>query len=294
MSNNLSLIGRRSEGCDIPKRNRFERHNGSMVKLMEALFVTFQVMLGLLVISEPGIALGQIATVGDVKPLRVTCLDVYGQAERGIGPKNIQRCLGSTGEFTFQTVDGEQIRNKALKEFDVLICPGGSGSRQSKALDEAGRQAVLDFVEQGGGYVGICAGAYLASSHYSWSLGILNAKVVDTAHWARGTGDVKLKLTSEGRKLLGGDRDQLSCYYGQGPLLAPGDRKDLASYQILATYDSEIAKRNAPTGVMIGTTAIAIATYGKGRVVCFSPHPEKTEGLEDFIRRAVQWAGSNE
>ena len=47
-----------------------------------------------------------------------------------------------------------------------------------------GRRAILDFIKNGGGYVGICAGVYLASSHYSWSLGILNAKVVDGEHWA--------------------------------------------------------------------------------------------------------------
>ena len=37
------------------------------------------------------IAHGQTPKNSD--PIRVTCLDVYGQGERGIGPKNIQRCL---------------------------------------------------------------------------------------------------------------------------------------------------------------------------------------------------------
>jgi hypothetical protein len=29
---------------------------------------------------------------------------------------------------------------------------------------------------------------------------------------------------------------------------------------------------------------------GRGRVICFSPHPEKTAGLEDFVRRGTRWA----
>lgn len=251
-------------------------------------------MASLVVVTALTAARAHGQTARKVAPIRVTCLDVYGQAERGIGPKNIQRCLGTSTEFTFQTVNGDDIRGSALSQFDVLICPGGSGSKQSKALDAEGRQAVLDFVRNGGGYIGICAGAYLASSHYEWSLGILNARVVDTAHWARGTGDVTLKMTDEGRQLLGANDELVTCYYGQGPLLAPGDHADLAPYQVLATYNSEIAKNNAPSGVMIGTTAIAASTYGKGRVLCFSPHPEKTKGLEDFISRAVRWAAGRD
>ena len=73
--------------------------------------------------------------------------------------------------------------------------------------------------------------------------------------------------------------------------MAPGDRTDLPPYRILATFNSEIAKKNAPSGVMIGTTAIAASTYGKGRVLCFSPHPEKTKGLEEFVCHAVRSGG---
>ncbi|MFT6182370.1 MAG: hypothetical protein ACI9NQ_001808 [Paracoccaceae bacterium] len=39
---------------------------------------------------------------------------------------------------------------------------------------------------------------------------------------------------------------------------------------------------------MKGSTAIAQRVFGKGRVICFSPHPEMTEGLEHFIQLAIQ------
>lgn len=239
-----------------------------------------------------GIARGEAAR--KAPPIRVACLDVYGTGERGIGPKNLQRCLSESPDFTFQTVTADDIRKNGLAKIDVLICPGGSGSRQSKTLDTDGRRAIQEFIKNGGGYIGICAGSYLASSHYPWSLGLLNAKVVDTAHWARGTGNVTLKLTDEGRRLLGSSAQSVTCIYAQGPLLAPGDGKDPPAYQVLATFDSEIAKNGAPSGVMVGTTAIASGTYGKGRVLCFSPHPEKTKGLEDFIRRAARWAATRD
>ncbi len=231
---------------------------------------------------------------GEAAKIRVACLDVYGNAERGVGPKNMARCLAPAPEFTFRTINSDEIRSNGLTQVDVLICPGGSGSKQSQNLDEPGRRAIQDFVKKGGGYVGFCAGAYLASSHYAWSLALLNAKVVDSAHWARGMGEVTLKLTHEGRRLLGATNEIVTCYYAQGPLLARDNKTNLPPYQLLATFNSEMAKKGAPTGVMIGTTAIATGLYGKGRVLCFSPHPERTKGLEDFVRRAARWAAGRE
>ena len=58
----------------------------------------------------------------------------------------------------------------------------------------------------------------------------------------------------------------------------------------LASYATEMRKNDAPPGVMKGTTAIARGKFGKGRVVCLSPHPEKTPGGESFLQGAVGWA----
>jgi hypothetical protein len=38
---------------------------------------------------------------------------------------------------------------------------------------------------------------------------------------------------------------------------------------------------------MKGTTAIAKGKFGNGRVLCFSPHPEMTQGLEQMVRLAI-------
>ena len=40
---------------------------------------------------------------------------------------------------------------------------------------------------------------------------------------------------------------------------------------------------------MKGTTAIAAAPYGAGRVLCTSPHPERTDDLHDMVHRAILW-----
>jgi glutamine amidotransferase-like uncharacterized protein len=209
------------------------------------------------------------------------------------GSPHLWRCLPPEMKFHVSKVSAEDIRNGTLDEYEVLIHPGGSGSKQAETLDQLGREKVGEFVRGGGGFVGICAGAYLASSNYPWSLNLLDARVVDSAHWDRGFGDVQLRLPRPGRQLFGEDAKIIAAYYHQGPLLAPGEKEDLADYETLAAYHTEIAKNGAPHGVMKGTTAIARGTFGAGRVLCFSPHLEKTPGRDSFIRAAVRWAATS-
>jgi hypothetical protein len=82
--------------------------------------------------------------------------------------------------------------------------------------------------------------------------------------------------------------------YNQGPLLAPADKKGVPEYEPLASFETEVAENGAPRGVMKGTTAIARAEFGTGRVVCFSPHPEQTPGLKSLVRQAVRWAADKD
>ncbi len=199
------------------------------------------------------------------------------------------KALAEHPDLHVDRVDAEAIRAGCLARYDALIQPGGSGSRQGKTLSEDGRAQIRGFVAKGGGYLGICAGAYLATNDYPWSLHILDAKVVDRAHWARGTGLVDIALTTKGRELLGVDIPRPSILYYQGPLLAPADDPKLPDYEVLARFDGEIANKGVPTGVMKGTTAIAAAPFAAGRVLCISPHPERTDNLHDMVYRALLW-----
>jgi len=203
---------------------------------------------------------------------------------------HIVKILGEERRFKVDVLSPQDIRDGKLEAFDVLVCPGGRGSRQGLALGEEGREQVRSFVSGGGGYVGICAGAYLATSTDPWYLHILDAKFLDREHWARGDGEVTLKLTRNGKRILGSKKAAVKVYYNQGPLLAPADKPDIPDYDELAAFQTEVAKKGAPRGVMKGTTAIASATFGDGRVLCFSPHPDLTAGLQDFVRRGAIWA----
>jgi len=224
-------------------------------------------------------------------PIRVAIYSDDGATKTDV--PQVEQCLPASKGFQVKRITAEQIRGGELKDFDVLIHPGGSASKQASTLGEEGRDAEKRFVTNGGGFIGICAGAYLASAEYPWSLGVLNAHVLDRAHWARGQGDVKLRLSHAGQDSLASDKEVCTIHYENGPLLGPGEKKDVDDFEPLAAYETEIRDNGAPKGAMKGTTAIARGKYGKGCVVCFSPHPEKTPGREPFLQSAVRWAAEN-
>jgi N-formylglutamate amidohydrolase/glutamine amidotransferase-like uncharacterized protein len=212
--------------------------------------------------------------------------------DKGAGPSanDLLRALGKFDQVSVTKLTAEQIRSGGLAGLDILMHPGGSGGEQGRNLDEPGREKIRGFVREGGGFIGICAGAYLATAQYPWSLNILDAKVIDTKHWKRGVGTVDIQLTPAGREILRTPNQKLPIHYANGPLLAPANRPEIDNYEEMANFKTEMAKNGAPEGVMTGTTAIARGRFGQGRVICFSPHPEMTAGLDVFVEDAIEHA----
>jgi predicted deacylase len=223
--------------------------------------------------------------------LRVAVYDDGGTG--GVGGRRVEEQARQSLGACVCRVCGDDIRGGALEGFDVVVFPGGSGSREAASLGEAGRERVRAFVEQGGGYIGICAGAYLALCNFSWGLRILDAKTVSPL-WRRGVAEVKLELTEPGRRILGGREGLFDCHYANGPCITPANVAALPDYETLAWFRSEVAEHGAPAGVMSNSPAIVAGRYGKGRVLCSSPHPEQTAGLEAFLPRAVAWASGRQ
>ena len=109
-------------------------------------------------------------------------------------------------------------------------------------LGEEGRKRVKKFVADGGGYVGICAVRLSRLGQLSLVAQSDRRRASSTQNIGRGTGEVKINLTAVGQKALETDREVCPIYYGQGPLLAPGEKGDINDYELLAAYETEIAK----------------------------------------------------
>ncbi len=236
-----------------------------------------------------------IGLLADNKPVRVAIFDGDGV---GLSALPLIAAIEKAKDHPFKItrITAAGIQSGKLAEVDVLVHPGGSGGGQGKALGESGRKAVRDFVNLGGGYLGVCGGAYLATNDYEWSLNLIDAKVVDKRHWARGNGDVQVQLSKQAAALFAHPQTEMTIHYAQGPLLArpEWDDPDVPNYESLAIFKTEIALKGAPKGVMARTSAAVRASYGKGRVFCFSPHPELTDGLHHLIPLTVLWAAGKE
>ena len=64
---------------------------------------------------------------------------------------------------SFTTVRGQDIQDGCLDDYDVLMWPGGHYPAYWGEVGPEGKAEIQEFVSEGGGYLGICAGAYYAS-----------------------------------------------------------------------------------------------------------------------------------
>lgn len=213
--------------------------------------------------------------------------------------ENIARIIDQQTDGFVAYLGPEDIRPEILNQFDVIIFPGGSGSQQAKALGETRRQYIRDYIGDGGGYVGICAGAYLCSAHYDWSLHVINTRVYNTmvdvpgvgrkSMWYRGgPTDVKVEFNSEGESLLK-IKGTHSVRYQNGPIVSQAENHHLG-YNVLASFRSENYQYAVQKGTMVDTPAIVYATYGSGKVFSISPHFESTKNTQSVIWSIIEQA----
>ena len=214
-------------------------------------------------------------------------------------PKPLFRILDAIPSCTRDLLTAEQVQLEPdrLARFDVLIFPGGRAHKQAEALGENARWAVKDFIRSGGGYVGICAGGFLASAQYDWSLGLVNTRILTgdqempgigiRSMADRGPGTVKIELTPEGQFIFGDRSAPIDISFSGGPIFLGPKRDNLPLTIPLAHYSTELSNYAPQRGTMVGTPAIFAARFGTGRVVAISPHPENTKGTEFLVKRAV-------
>lgn len=193
-------------------------------------------------------------------------------------------------------ISAAEIQQGKLSEIDVIIFPGGSGSKELNNLGKSGKEKVRKFVlEDGKGVVGICAGSFLLSSTPGYpSLQLGSVKVIDRAHYARGKGLVEFKLNAEGNKIfpeLEG-KAQFAQYY-DGPVMEAVETK--SKFTELGQYITDIhPNKGAPENVTPGKVFIYNDTPGKGRLFAVAGHPESTPGVRWMIPRMARWAANSE
>ncbi len=215
------------------------------------------------------------------RPLLVAIYDGPGAvSSSGHDPRWIRRSIAHLPNLEPILVGPSEIRGGVLEQFDVVIFGGGYSRTQAKGLGENGRMAVRQFVRSGGTYVGICAGAFLASSN-SYALHLLNAKMSSGS----GTCEVPIRFTEAGHEWLGSSGIQRAKFSGGPVNIRPAKESKLPPFKTLAIF---AANAEGIRQHVAETPAIIAAKYGLGRVIAFSTHCERFPGPQDAFWKAIR------
>lgn len=248
---------------------------------------------------------------------------VYGEGCDWLCVHNTCKLLLSKRNFKLRLVNIRDIGPQAvLDELDVLIVGGGDdddnrkdtregreaadnhyGRGQRRALGKKGMRAIYRRVHSGLMYVGICAGAYLASAKvvkYGCSKGAQNLRLCEVNIHKEEVfaGGVKGAVGLHHHKLPG---SQLGQILGRAATMRFDDSAvmhviDEGQVTVLATYKKPVLRqtlclstpRNSLGKVayrgehpylrhkeeMVGRPAVVKSRLGKGKVLLFGPHPE--------------------
>ncbi len=215
-----------------------------------------------------------------------------------------------------------------LSSFDVFVIPG-SARPYFDAMNPKWRKEVIKFVENGGGYVGICGGANLASMGFNEKLSpnsIINLSILKIANvyvndqqdeewqylwksnWRHGGPPIKIYIVNNSIPIFKGFYGcNRSIRYWGGPGMYLANSKDpkvgdVVPLAIYAEEPMEVAPlhfwrwengRWIPyknvTTDIKGEYAAIATTYGKGRIVLFGPHPERETFFDGHIEEFPVW-----
>lgn len=100
---------------------------------------------------------------------------------------------------------------------------------------------------------------------------------------------VKIEFNGKGQQILGFNaREPREIRCASGPAYCAVNIETIPDHEPLAFFRTEIAENESPKGAMPNTPAMFAAPFGKGRVLCSSPHAGQSGGMERWIGKAVR------
>lgn len=199
----------------------------------------------------------------------------------------------------------------SLEKLDVLIISGGDTFAVAEALGKQGARKISGFVENGGIYIGSCAGAYLPMKSSKEPLHLFNFVDVKITNLAKVLPE-SLRRNSKSFATYGCDyifhpvRESVKLrmpnhFYDSGltefhaPLYGgPGMTHDHPE-NILAYYDdftektSFLVSRQYAENTLIGKAAVVRVPYREGCFYLFGPHLEHPgyQAANNFLTTAL-------
>jgi len=178
--------------------------------------------------------------------------------------------------YTVALVNADYINNRGLYSFSILCIPGGNMYQYGQNISLIGKESIKNFIRNGGGYIGICGGAYFASEKVIWQgeqlpmtpLGIFPGTAegpIKEIVPSRDYGMCKVNIVNSTHPITQSEPDSAWMLYYWGPALMPNENVTIT---ILGKYDIG----NLPTMLAF--------EYDLGRVFLIGTHPEIEEGSD--------------
>lgn len=182
-------------------------------------------------------------------------------------------------EVKGQFITAEEIAAGALRQFSILIMPGGRDRPYHQALKGIPNAAIRSWVEKGGIYFGICAGAYYGCKQVEFDRGyplevceerelcFFNGKAVGPAY---GKGTFEYGSEKGARLAKVGDGQNSFLVYYNGGCIFEGD---LSTVKVMARY---LELPDQPP-------AIIECSIGQGKAILSGVHLEKSGHFSQYL-----------
>ncbi len=183
------------------------------------------------------------------------------------------------GSENIAYTDASEITSGSLNKTFVLVIPGGADLYYCEKLNGEGNRRIRNFVERGGAYLGICAGAYYGCSALEWAkdtrdeisgkreLALFSGTARGPVNEFIEDSDVR-KSWDAAAEIIRPDGASATVYYAGGPVF-----EDNGQAEVLARYASLPGQ----------PPAIIACGIGRGMAVLCSPHLEYDA---DSLRRS--------
>jgi glutamine amidotransferase-like uncharacterized protein len=218
-------------------------------------------------------------------------MTIFVYADKGVGPKSLTFSLQVLKEaypHAVRAIDHKTLLNTSWEEeSELLVFPGGYDTPFQQSLGGVGNARIKAFVERGGKYLGICAGAYYASSCIEFEkggkleivekreLGFYPGKAVGPA---LGLGEF-CYLSDKGAKPARIEWEQRSAPFKESFLYYNGGcafEGDFEKVEVIARYGEN------------KQAAIVLCQVEKGKALLLGVHPEfETFDIEN--KRLFLW-----
>lgn len=181
------------------------------------------------------------------------------------------RLIDVFGHTSVVAIDSETLQQN-LKQTppDLFVMPGGADLYLCEKLTQDTITALKEYVSNGGSYLGICSGAYFASSSIKWAENHPDYEIIDKRplcfHKGKATGPISTYCKDKNSPLfdsvctLSNEAGHtFKCLYRSGPVFEEGHGE-----KVLYRYHD----------VEDSSAAIIQLNVGRGKVILMSPHLE--------------------